>query len=164
MKKKTKITIFLCITSVIIFFSLNMFFPYNDYYFSLEYCEKNCLRSLSCNEIVAKCSSENYIYEVLLNEKNELYIVQIMSSPVFGYQKYKAIQGTGYSIEKALNYYDQTLEVKWTNYPEINWRGSKNVFSWCLVRDDETCLSETYEYINYNNEKCVLYYKINSLQ
>lgn len=166
MKKQTKIFVVLCVISVLLFISLNIFFPYDGFYYSLEICETSFQKSLSNGEIVLKCDADDIIFEAWQNESDELYITKIMLKDSLFKTKYKVTFSKGYSIEKALDYYKHNENIMWTSAPEINTSSQSDVFSWCITDEnsDVKNISDTYVTITCNGEKCRLFYKIISQQ
>lgn len=160
MKKQTKIIIVLIVVSVFLFALLNIFFPYDSSYYSLEQCEKNFQKSLSDGELVLRCNAPDIVFEAWVNEENELYIAKILSKDSIFMTKYKVAFSKGYFIEKALNYYIQTGNILWTNAPEININPNNDVFSWCITDKNTEQITDTYVPITFNGEEYLLFYKI----
>ena len=160
MKKRAKILIVLVVASILLFAVLNVFFPHDGYFYSFEQCENNYKKSLTDGKLVLKIDTDDAIFEVWINKGNEIYVSKTAPKETLFGTKYKVSFSKGYSIEKALQYYQQTGTGLRINAPEINTDIHSNVLSWSICGKDYKNATDKYATITYSGGEFLFLYAL----
>lgn len=165
MRKRNIILISYILIGILLFCFLMLAFPIDGYYKSINTAElhEKTFLTKSTRVTIAEFNESNFDFRV--NDKGELYILQIAKKITGNGTSYKVVQSKGYSLEKAIEYLDSTNSVMWTRLSLSQLNHNSVAIDWCIIRNEaDLGYDSNIQKVNiiYNDTEFTLLYKISN--